>query len=139
MDKAIEQIMAAITDRIIHHEEMSKNYDLSKEFRHNEVFISMGLREAMECCYEVQRQLRAEDTNSGSQTDNMSDPNMPYPEGVCWDEAWRQRQRADKLQAAIDEIETERERLEQMYAEFPGSMDHYAAETILDALDGLKK
>ena len=78
MDKAIEQIMAAITDRIIHHEEMSKNYDLSKEFRHNEVFISMGLREAMECCYEVQRQLRAEDTNSGSQTDNMSDPNMPH-------------------------------------------------------------
>lgn len=69
----------------------------------------------------------------------MSEPNRPYPEGVCWDEAWRQRQRADKLQATIDEIETERERLEQMYAEFPGSMDHYAAETILDALDKLKE
>lgn len=54
-------------------------------------------------------------------------------------EAQIQRQRADKLQKAIDEIETQRERLEQMYAEFPGSIEHYAAETILDALDGLKK
>ena len=64
----------------------------------------------------------------------------PYPENhPAWDEALSQRKRADKLQAAIDEIETQRERLEQMYAEFPGSMEHHAAETILDALDGLKK
>ena len=63
-----------------------------------------------------------------------------YPEtSPAWDEAQFQRVRAEKLQAAIDEIETERERLEQMYAEFPGSMEHYAAETILDALDELKK
>ena len=54
-------------------------------------------------------------------------------------EAQRERQRADRLQKAIDEIETQRERLQQMYDEFPGSMHHYAAETILDALDGIKE
>ena len=31
----------------------------------------------------------------------MSEDNRPYPEGVCWDEAWRQRQRANKLEAAV--------------------------------------
>ena len=31
----------------------------------------------------------------------MSEPNRPYPEGICWDEAWRQRQRANKLEAAV--------------------------------------
>ena len=62
-----------------------------------------------------------------------------YPEtSPAWDEAQFQRVRADRLQKAIDEIETQRERLQQMYEEFPGSMEHYAAETILDALDGLK-
>ena len=55
MDKAIEQIMAAITDKIIHHEEQSKNQAMSDEFRKGSVFISMGLRDALECCYEVQR------------------------------------------------------------------------------------
>lgn len=66
MDKAIEQIMAAIADKILHHEEQSKNKNMSDEFRKESVFISMGLRSALECCYEVQRQLRAENTNSGS-------------------------------------------------------------------------
>jgi hypothetical protein len=33
--------------------------------------------------------------------DFVSDENRPYPEGVCWDEAWRQRQRAEKLHAAV--------------------------------------
>ena len=28
----------------------------------------------------------------------MSDEKRPDPEGVCWDEAWRQRQRADTLE-----------------------------------------
>jgi hypothetical protein len=28
----------------------------------------------------------------------MSDEKRPYPDGVCWDEAWRQRQRADTLE-----------------------------------------
>lgn len=67
MDKAIDQIMAAITDKIVHHEEQSKNKSMSEQFRAESVFISMGLRYALECCYEVQRKLRAEDTNSGSQ------------------------------------------------------------------------
>lgn len=67
MGGKIEQIMAAITDKIIHHEEQSKNKTMSDEFRKECVFISMGLRDALECCYEVQRQSRTEDTNSGSQ------------------------------------------------------------------------
>jgi len=67
MDKAIEQIIAAITDKIIHHEDQSKNQTMSEQFRTECVFISMGLRYALECCYEVQRQSRTEDTNSGSQ------------------------------------------------------------------------
>ena len=33
--------------------------------------------------------------------DFVSDENRPYPEGVCWDEAWRQRKRANKLEAAV--------------------------------------
>jgi hypothetical protein len=32
----------------------------------------------------------------------MSEDNRPYPEGICWDEAWRQRQRADMLQGNYD-------------------------------------
>jgi hypothetical protein len=38
------------------------------------------------------------------------DPKRPYPEGLAWDEAWRQRQRADRLQELIDEIDAERNR-----------------------------
>jgi hypothetical protein len=30
------------------------------------------------------------------------DPKRPYPEGIAWDEAWRQRQRADILEANFD-------------------------------------
>lgn len=30
------------------------------------------------------------------------DANRPYPEGVAFDEAWRQRQRADAAEAARD-------------------------------------
>jgi hypothetical protein len=40
---------------------------------------------------------------------------------------------------AIAEIESERERLQQMYDERPGMVEHRAAETILDALDMLKR
>ncbi len=29
------------------------------------------------------------------------DPARPYPEGIAWDEAWRQRRRADRLENAI--------------------------------------
>lgn len=32
------------------------------------------------------------------------DPNRPYPEGVAFDEAWRQRQRADAAEAAIGKL-----------------------------------
>ena len=32
----------------------------------------------------------------------MTEDNRPYPEGICWDEAWRQRQRADMLQGNYD-------------------------------------
>lgn len=28
----------------------------------------------------------------------MTDPDRPYPEGIAWDEAWRQRQRADQAE-----------------------------------------
>ena len=28
----------------------------------------------------------------------------PYPDGVAWDEAWRERQRADRLEAALKKI-----------------------------------
>lgn len=27
----------------------------------------------------------------------MTDNNRPYPEGIAWDEAWRQRQRSEEL------------------------------------------
>lgn len=27
----------------------------------------------------------------------------PYPDGACWDEAWRQRRRADSLQKILDD------------------------------------
>ena len=27
----------------------------------------------------------------------------PYPDGIAWDEAWRQRQRADELERGITE------------------------------------
>lgn len=43
-------------------------------------------------------------------------------------------------QSAIREIEEERERLQQMYDERPpGMVEHRAAESILDALDTLKR
>ena len=32
----------------------------------------------------------------------MSD--RPYPEGIAWDEAWRQRKRADKLERRMKDI-----------------------------------
>lgn len=41
-------------------------------------------------------------------------------------------------QEAIREIEGERERLQQMWDERPGMVEHRAAESILDALDLLK-
>lgn len=30
------------------------------------------------------------------------DPDRPYPEGIAFDEAWRQRQRADAMEASRD-------------------------------------
>ena len=30
-----------------------------------------------------------------------ADPTRPYPEGIAWDEAWRQRKRADRLEEAL--------------------------------------
>lgn len=32
----------------------------------------------------------------------MVDPNRPYPEGIAFDEAWRQRQRADAMEKSRD-------------------------------------
>lgn len=52
-------------------------------------------------------------------------------------EAYRKKLTA--YQDAVNEIETERIRLQQMYDERPGMVEHRAAETILDALDMLKK
>jgi type IV secretory pathway VirB4 component len=52
-------------------------------------------------------------------------------------EAYRKKLTA--YQAAVSEIEDERLRLQQMYDEFPGSVEHRAAESILDALDTLKR
>ncbi len=52
-------------------------------------------------------------------------------------EAYRKKLAA--YQRAANEIETERVRLDQMYDERPGMVEHRAAETILDALDTLKK
>jgi len=34
----------------------------------------------------------------------MEDPNRPYPEGFAWDEAYRQRQRAESLEAKLREV-----------------------------------
>lgn len=31
------------------------------------------------------------------------DPNRPYLEGIAFDEAWRQRQRADQVESAVRE------------------------------------
>ena len=28
----------------------------------------------------------------------------PYPEGIAWDEAWRERRRADRLEVALKKI-----------------------------------
>lgn len=34
----------------------------------------------------------------------MTDDNIsPYPPGIAWDEAWRERQRADRLAAIVSE------------------------------------
>lgn len=34
-----------------------------------------------------------------------SDANTrPYPEGIAWDEAWRQRRRADRLEAVLKDV-----------------------------------
>jgi hypothetical protein len=53
-------------------------------------------------------------------------------------EAYRKKLTA--YQDAVNEIETERIRLQQMYDEHPpGMVEHRAAGTILDALDTLKK
>ena len=30
--------------------------------------------------------------------------NRPYPEGIAWDEAWRQRRRADRLEMAMASV-----------------------------------
>ena len=34
----------------------------------------------------------------------MSEQERPYPEGIAWDEAWRQRQLADELTDALREL-----------------------------------
>ena len=33
-----------------------------------------------------------------------TDPTRPYPEGIDWDEAWRQRRRADRLENAMASV-----------------------------------
>jgi hypothetical protein len=33
-----------------------------------------------------------------------SDQNRPYPEGIAFDEAWRQRQKAERLERILSEI-----------------------------------
>jgi hypothetical protein len=33
-----------------------------------------------------------------------NDPKRPYPEGIAWDEAWRQRQRADLLEKQLKRL-----------------------------------
>jgi hypothetical protein len=52
-------------------------------------------------------------------------------------EAYRKKLTA--YQDAVNEIEVERIRLQQMYDERPGMVEHRAAESILDALDTLKR
>jgi hypothetical protein len=52
-------------------------------------------------------------------------------------EAYRKKLTA--YQDAVIEIEGERIRLQQMYDERPGMVEHRAAESILDALDTLKR
>ncbi len=32
------------------------------------------------------------------------DPKRPYPEGIAWDEAWRQRQRADSIEDGCESL-----------------------------------
>jgi hypothetical protein len=34
----------------------------------------------------------------------MFDENRPYPAGVCWDEAWRQRQRAEAFVTGCENL-----------------------------------
>lgn len=34
----------------------------------------------------------------------IEDPNRPYPEGFAWDEAYRQRQRAEVLEAKLRDV-----------------------------------
>jgi hypothetical protein len=34
----------------------------------------------------------------------MSEQKRPYPDGICWDEAWRQRQRAEKALLEVDRL-----------------------------------
>lgn len=35
---------------------------------------------------------------------NAVDPTRPYPEGIAWDEALRQRRRADRLEMAMASV-----------------------------------
>ena len=41
----------------------------------------------------------------------MSERNRPYPEGICWDEAWRQRERANRLEEACEAVLASLEKL----------------------------
>ena len=51
-------------------------------------------------CYAMSTNLDASDVVNRPEPD----PNRPYPSGIAWDEAWRQRQRADNLQERFDQL-----------------------------------
>lgn len=42
------------------------------------------------------------------------DSDRPYPDGIVWDEAWRQRQRADQLERRLKQLEEAVSKAEQI-------------------------
>ena len=62
----------------------------------------------------------------------MTDSKRPYPEGhIAWDEAWRQRQRADAAELALRLIRT--------WAFFIGARNHNQEELRTLILDKSKE
>jgi hypothetical protein len=61
------------------------------------------------------------------------DANRPYPNGIVWDEAWRQRQRADNAEAQADHVSFEHEvEMQQLEAKLAAAeAERVTPETIL--------
>lgn len=55
-----------------------------------------------DCAYHV-IESRIKDINTRFDLQKLDQSKRPYPDGLAWDEAWHQRQRADALEALLQE------------------------------------